>query len=49
MTRDARGTAATPLDVSIRVNIIPSCWPKVMWKPEVVPAACATKTEAMAR
>jgi len=29
MTREARGTAATPLLVSIKVSIIGSCWASV--------------------
>src|SRR5262249_60261516 len=49
MTSDARGTPATPLDVSINVNIIVICWPNDMCQPMVVSAACATNTEAIAR
>src|SRR5439155_15292000 len=49
MTSDARGTPATPLEVSIKVNIIVICWPNDMCHPIVVSAACATNTEAIAR
>ena len=45
MTSEARGTAAMPFVVSMSVSIIMSCWPSVM----STPAACATKTDAMAR
>ena len=45
MTSEARGTAATPLLVSISVSIITSCWPRPRW----MPAAWATKIEATAR
>ncbi len=45
ITRDARGTPATPLLVTIRVSIMRSCWPTERW----IPAACATKTEASDR
>ena len=45
MTREARGTAATPLLVSIRVSII------VIWvlNGKLTPAAWATKMDASAR
>jgi len=45
ITSDARGTAATPLLVIMRVTIMRS------WVVSVIgtPAACATKTDAMAR
>src|SRR5205814_4880143 len=45
ITKDARGTAATPLLVSISVSIIVSCVPKDRW----IPAACATNIEASER
>ena len=45
MTSDARGTAATPFDVNMSVNIIASCVLSGM----SIPAACAAKTDAMAR
>src|SRR5579864_9186011 len=45
ITRDARGTAATPLLVSISVNIMVICVPKERW----IPAACATNIEASER
>ena len=49
ITSDARGTPATPLEVSINVNIIVICWPNDMCHPIVVSAACATNTDAIAR
>ena len=49
MTSDARGTAATPFEVSINVNIIVICWPNDMCHPIVVSAAWATNTDAIAR
>ena len=49
MTSDARGTPATPFEVSINVNIIVICWPNDMCQPIVVSAAWATKTDAIAR
>src|SRR5580658_4585367 len=45
ITSEARGTAATPLLVSISVSIIRSCWLSAMW----TPAACATKSDAIER
>src|SRR5207248_11455889 len=49
ITSDARGTPATPLEVSINVSIIVICWPNDMCQPIVVSAACATNTDAIAR
>src|SRR5437667_10139502 len=49
MTNDARGTPATPFDVSINVNIIVICCPSDMCQPIVVSAACATNTDAIAK
>ena len=49
MTSDARGTPATPFEVSINVNIIVICWPNDMCHPIVVSAAWATNTDAIAR
>ena len=45
ITSDARGTAATPFDVSISVSIIRICWPSVI----SMPPAWAANTDAMAR
>ena len=45
ITSDARGTAATPLLVSISVSIMSSCCDSGM----SMPAACATNTDASAR
>ena len=42
ITSEARGTAATPLLVSISVSIIRICVPSGKW----TPAACATKIDA---
>ena len=49
MTSDARGTAATPFEVTMSVSIMTICWPIPMCTPVVASAACATKTDAMAR
>ena len=45
MTSDARGTAATPLLVSISVSMMTSCWPRV----RSAPAAWATNSAATDR
>jgi len=45
MTSDARGTPATPLEVSMSVSIMTSCWPVL----SSTPAAWATKMDATAR
>src|SRR5215467_15619398 len=49
ITSDARGTPATPLELTINVSMIVNCCPKDMCHPVVVSAACATNTEAIAR
>ncbi len=45
MTSVARGTPATPFDVTISVSIIASCWPK----DRCTCAACATVIDASTR
>ena len=45
ITKEARGTPATPLLVNIKVKTINNCCPKV----KGIPAACATKIAARAR
>src|SRR5205823_2697415 len=45
ITSDARGTAATPLLVSINVSTIGICCARLRW----MPAACATNTAARER
>src|ERR1035437_11035941 len=45
MTNDVRGTPATPFEVSMSVNNISICWPRL----SSTPAACATKIEASER
>jgi len=45
ITSVARGTPATPLDVSMNITIMEICWPRVMW----MPAACAMARLASTR
>ncbi len=45
MTREARGTPATPFDVNMSVSNMMICWPNGM----CTPAACATKIDARDR